>query len=246
LLDGLCEVTGFEPQPDALEALERRKGPRERYLPYAVGDGARHELRVCRTSGMTSLFEPDQAVLDHFEFLAPFGEVVSRVPIDTHRLDDLDELGTFDFLKIDIQGGELSVFRNGRTRLADAVVVQTEVSFICLYEGQPGFGEIDVELRSQGFVPHCFAAVKRWVIAPTVVHNDPRVPLNQLLEADIVYVRDFMRPERLTDDQLKHLCFIAHSCYGSYDLAERCIMLLEGRRAVRTGAQVSYVRGLAS
>ena len=39
LLAGLCRITGFEPQEVALLELQRRKGPNERYLPYAVGDG---------------------------------------------------------------------------------------------------------------------------------------------------------------------------------------------------------------
>ena len=29
-----------------------------------------------------------------------------------------------------------------------------------LYKNQPTMGEIDIELRRQGFIPHCFAAEK--------------------------------------------------------------------------------------
>jgi hypothetical protein len=32
--DGLCTVTGFEPQQRALAELQQRKGPMERYLPH--------------------------------------------------------------------------------------------------------------------------------------------------------------------------------------------------------------------
>src|SRR5690606_19709200 len=115
-------------------------------------------------------------------------------------LDDVEEIEQLDFLKIDIQGGELAVFQSGKTKLAQAVAVQVEVSFITLYKDQPGMGEIDIELRAQGFVPHCFAAVKKWPISPCVVNNNPRQALNQLLEADIVYVRDFAHPENLSDE----------------------------------------------
>ncbi|WP_263997685.1 hypothetical protein [Mycolicibacterium vanbaalenii] len=133
------------------------------------------------------------------------------------------------------------MFQNGRTKLADAVAIQTEVSFVTLYRDQPTMGDVDVEMRSQGFVPHCFAAVKKWPIAPYVVNNNPRWALNQLLEADIVYVRDFSRPDSLSDEQLKHLALIAHHCYSSYDLALRCVMLLERRGSLKTGAQQSYL-----
>lgn len=242
LTAGLCRVTGFEPQPEALLELQTNKGPFERYLPYAVGDGGSHTLNVCRASGMTSLFEPDPATLGLFEVLEPLGEVIDRVPLSTQKLDDIAEIEHLDFLKIDIQGGELAVFQGGKAKLADAVAIQTEVSFVTLYKDQPSLGDIDVELRSQGFIPHCFAAVKHWPIAPYVVDNQPRLALNQLLEADIVYVRDFSRPDAMTDEQLKHLALIAHHCYGSFDLALHCVKLLEDRGSLEPVAQQRYLQ----
>lgn len=110
---GLCHVTGFEPQQEALAELQRKKGPHERYLPYAVGDGNTHTLNICRASGMTSLFEPDPATLGLFEVLKPLGEVVRQVEVPTRKLNDVSEIEQLDFLKIDIQGGELAVFKSG-------------------------------------------------------------------------------------------------------------------------------------
>ena len=251
LQDGLCRVTGFEPQPAALDTLLARKGPNERYLPYAVGDGDTHVLNVCRASGMTSLLEPDPAQLALFESLSSLGEVIDRVPVQTRRLDDIAEIEVLDFLKIDIQGGELAVFRSATETLARTVVIETEISFTTLYRDQPGFGEIDVELRSQGFVPHCFALandrpVKRWPIAPVLVNDTPQWALNQLLEADLVYVRDIAHLELLDDEQLKHLALIAHHCFCSYDLALRCIVDLERRGALAGSAHRRYLEAFAT
>jgi FkbM family methyltransferase len=245
LAAGLCRVTGFEPQEDALLELQQKKGPNERYLPHAVGDGRSHVLKVCVAPGMTSLLEPDPQTLDLFEALRPLGEVTRRVPMETRRLDDIAEIRDLDFLKIDIQGGELAAIRGGAQKLVGAVAIQTEVSFVTLYKDQPVFGDIDLEMRRQGFLPHCFAEVTKWPVAPCVVEGDPRRPLNQLLEADIVYVRDFSDPRALSDEQLKHLALIVHHCYGSFDLALRCIMLLEDRRALEAGAKRWYAELLA-
>jgi len=239
---GLCRVTGFEPQEEALRQLQQRKSALERYLPHALGDGGAHTLHVCAAPGMTSLLEPDPATLELFSVLKAAGEVRDRVPVQTRRLDDIVEIEHLDFLKIDIQGGELSVLRNGAAKLAEAVMIQTEVSFVTLYRGQPPFGEIDAELRRQGFLPHCFAEVKDWPIAPCVINNDPRQPLNQLLEADVVYARDISRPERMSDAQLRQLALIAHHCYRSFDLALRCVMLLEQRNALPADTQPKYLR----
>ena len=239
---GLCHVTGFEPEQKAFLLLQKTCGPNESYLPYALGDGNPQTLKVCTAaSGMTSLFEPDPLTLELFRGFEEFGKVIERVPLNTRRLDDIREIAHLDFLTIDVQGSELAVFQNGRRKLAEAVAIQTEVSFITLYPDQPPLGEVDLELRRQGFVPHCFAAVKRWPIGEFTVGSDPRQALNQLLEADIVYVRDFTRANMMTDEQLKHLALIAHHCYGSFDLAFRCVVLLEDRRAVEAGSKRRYV-----
>lgn len=241
LAAGLCRVTGFEPQKEALALLQSKKGPLESYLPYAVGDGEAHTLNICLASGMTSLLEPDPVTLELFGVLDPLGQVIERVPVQTRRLDDISEIQHLDFLKIDIQGGELAVFRGGKARLAEAAAIQAEISFVTLYEGQPGLGEIDVELRSQGFLPHGFVAMKPWRIASTLANKIPWEGSNQLLEADIVYVRDIARADFMSDDQLKHLALISHYCYGSVDLALRCVMMLERRQVLDAGAQQHYV-----
>ena len=242
LLDaGLCHVTGFEPQPEQLAQLNRSKGPHERYLPHVVGDGEEHSLQLCRSVGFTSLLEPDPASLALFEFYQPLGQVLARERVQTHRLDDIDEIESLDFLKIDIQGGELSVFQNGRNKLAQAVFIQTEVSFVTLYQNQAAWGEVDLELRAQGFMPHCFANIKRWPIAPAVIDGDPAKPLNQLLEADVVYIRDVRNMGTLSDAQLRHMALIAHVCYGSRDLSLRCLMALQERKAVAEDAVAQYL-----
>ena len=243
---GLCRVTGFEPQEQALNKLLKKKGPNENYLPYAVGDGETHTLNICRASGFTSLYEPDMQTLGLFNVLKSQGEVTKQVPLRTRKLDEISEIEHLDFLKIDIQGGELAVFRNGAVKLSKAVVIQSEVSFVTLYKNQPSLGDVDLELRHQGFIPHCFSAVKLWPISPCVINNDPHRPLNQLLEADIVYVRDFSRPELMSDEQLKQLSLIVHHCYKSVDLALRCVMLLEQRKALPTGSQQGYLQLLGA
>jgi hypothetical protein len=67
------------------------------------------------------------------------------------------------------------------------------------------------------------------MITPLVINGDPRIPLNQLIEADIIYVKDFTRPQYIGDEQLKHLALISHICFKSFDLAMRCIAILEER-----------------
>ncbi len=189
---------------------------------------------------MTGLLEPDPSALSTFNDFAMLGEVVAVEEVTTRRLDEVAEIDALDFLKIDVQGSELMVFEAGREKLGRCVVVQTEASFIPLYRQQPVLWETDHCLRSLGFVPHAFATIKRWPVAPYAHPRDPREPLNQLLEADLIYVRDFVRPDTLDDEQIKHLALIMHHCFGSYDLVLRCLSILARRGICDASAVARY------
>jgi FkbM family methyltransferase len=241
---GLCEVTGFEPQAAALQRLEQAKGPRERYLPYAVADGTERTLHVCALEGMTSLLVPDPEHLALFNLFPTWGTVKERIPVKTRKLDDIAEIGAVDFLKMDVQGAERVVLAHGQAKLKDCVVIQTEVSFVPLYKDQPSFGAMDLALRDMGFLPHSVTGTKIWPIAPMVVGDAPNRGIRQLLETDMVYVRDFTRPGNMTAEQWKHLALVAHHCYGSYDLALKAILSLIQLGAVPSDANRRYLASL--
>jgi FkbM family methyltransferase len=244
LAAGLCEVTGFEPQDTALERLEQKKGPRERYLPYALGDGTERTLHVCELEGMTSLLIPDPDRLALFNLFPTWGTVKKRIPIATRKLDDIAEITALDFLKMDIQGAEREVLAHGQAKLKHTVVIQTEVSFVPLYKDQPAFGDMDLALRALGFLPHSVTGTKIWPLSPMVVGNEPNRGIRQLLETDMVYVRDFTRPDAMSAEQWKHLALVAHHCYGSYDLVLKAILTLMQLGAVPADANRRYLAGL--
>lgn len=235
----LCRLFGFEPQRAALAELNARKSELETYLPYVVGNGEQARLRECASPGMTSLLEPDRNMLKHFPGFLDWGRVIADSKIETRKLDDIGEIDAMDYLKIDVQGSELAIFQNGRGRLADAVAIQTEVSFLPLYKKQPVFGEIDLELRGQGFIPHTLASIDQRMIWPMVGANK-FTALHQLLEADAVYVRDFTQADSIGTEPLKHLALVAHHCYGSHDLAAICVQHLVNRKAIAPEAGSRY------
>jgi FkbM family methyltransferase len=222
---GLCRVTGFEPQERALAELEAARGPNERYLPYVIADGNPHALHICQHSGLTSLLEPNSAVTGLYRDLGPNSEVIERREgLQTRRLDDVAEVERIDLLKVDVQGSELVIFQNGRKLLSRAVAIQTEVSFLPIYHGQPSHGEIDVELRALGFIPHHYLHAKTFAM---VGHDDFS---RQLIDGDVLYLRDFTRPDLMDDDQLEQMAAVCRHCYGALDIARHCLVALEGRK----------------
>jgi len=239
---GIADVVGFDPDPESLRRLNAQKTAAETYLPHAIGDGRRHTLHVCRAPGMTSLLTPNPSVLGLFHGFPEWGQVVSVETIDTVRLDDVRETAGLDLLKIDIQGGELMAFRNAEARLAEALVIQTEVEFLPLYIDQPLFGDVDVFLRGRGFAFHRFFPIVSRVIVPTLLENDIYAGMSQSVWADAIYVRDFTRLDALSGRQLLAMATILHDCYGSFDLVMHILVHHDARFA--TSLAAAYLAGL--
>jgi hypothetical protein len=138
----------------------------------------------------------------------------------TVRLDDLPELPTFDLIKIDVQGAELDILKNGVRVLRSAAVVELETEFVPLYKGQPLFADVDAFMRGQGFFLHKMIDIGGRTYRPlqVKVDGDSSMPISQMVWADAIYVRDI--PALLTagSDRLFMTAALLHAVYRSYDL----------------------------
>lgn len=242
LLDqNLGHLNAFEGDERQIEKIRAAFGDKATVFTDFLSDGTDRTLHLAtEASGMTSLLKPDPAALKFFNGFENFGKIHSTETVHTRRLDDVAGLPVIDMLKMDIQGSELSVLEHGQQTLKDCVALQLEVSFICLYENQPSFGEVDLWMRRHGFAPHCFLDVKRWSIAPTTRDNDIRKPFNQLLEADIVYIKDPLKLTQYSDDQLRKLALIAHYCFASFDLCVHALLALIARGTLPADTPQKY------
>ncbi|MCZ7658309.1 MAG: FkbM family methyltransferase [Xanthobacteraceae bacterium] len=244
--DGLAHLNAFEGDERHIEKIREVYGARVTVFNDFLSNGSNATLYLAaEESGMTSLLKPDATALKFFNGFEEFGRVHRTETVKTKRLDDVAGLPAIDFLKMDIQGSELSVLKNGRRTLKDCVAIQLEVSWVCLYEDQPSFGDIDVWMRQNGFLPHCFLDVKRWSIAPTVKDGNFRIPFNQLIESDIVYVKTPLKLSAFTESQLKKLALISHYCLASIDLCVRLMLELISRGRLAADAHHRYLESLS-
>lgn len=240
---GMAFLTAFDGDERQITAIQNAYG-RDfvTIIKHFLFDGGKRDVYLCNpASGMTSLLKPKVEALNFFNGFSNFGEVQSIEQVQTSRLDDIKNLRSPDFLKMDVQGAELEIIKNGKNALKNCLAIQLEVSYFNLYEKQPSFGEIDVHLRSLGFVPHRFLEVKRWAIAPTVFNGNFRVPGNQLLESDIVYIKNPLNLDKLDSIQLKKLAILAHYSFKSYDLCARLLIELERREVCDVNSHQQYL-----
>jgi len=187
-----------------------------------LGDGSAATLHLFAHSGFTSLF-PINADVSSMVGFHRATKPAGTVPVATARLDDLTGVPQADYLKIDVQGAEMAIISAGRGKLSGAVLIQTEVRFLPLYDGEPGFGGLDAELRAQGFQFHDFAFLKR-VSLRSASHGTLRPRANrQVVDGDAFYVRDLTRPEALTTPQLFRLALLAEGVVASPNLVLFCL-----------------------
>lgn len=231
LLDaGDVDLIGFEPDQEALTKLNASKKNNAAYLPHIVGDGKRHTFRWCLSPGMSSLLQPNENVLNLLHAFPGFAKVVSTSDVETVRLDDLPETAGTEFIKIDVQGGELIVMGGALQRLKDVLAIQIEVNFLPMYKGQPLFADIDAFMRQHGFALHRFVDTAERALCPLSIDKNPFMPGSQAMWADVVYVRDLTRLDELTDRQLLVLATIAHGICASFDLAAHLLRAHDVRR----------------
>jgi FkbM family methyltransferase len=220
-----AQIIGFEPLPAALAALQAQARHNDTFLPYAVGAGGAAKLYVTRNSGLVSTLRPRS---DIGALLGPWWdratEIVQTLDIETQRLDDIAEIGRIDFLKIDIQGGELAVFQNGRAKLQSCAVIQTEVCLHPYYQDQPSFGDVQSELGAQGFIAHRFTETSAHMMGHGVkLPKDYALRGSQLTIADVVFLKDPSRMDTLDSAMIKHMALLGFAVLRSFDLCLRCL-----------------------
>lgn len=107
-------------------------------------------LHVTRNSQSSSLLP----MLDRHVEAAPSSEVTDQETVTTSTLDELHrDLGAPRpyFLKLDLQGCELSALRGATRFLDDTAACEVELSLFQLYEGAPTWDEVTHHLREAGF-----------------------------------------------------------------------------------------------
>jgi protein O-GlcNAc transferase len=230
--EGCAEVLGFEPLSDECENLNQQAHANKtalRYLPWALGDGLEHTLHITNAPMTSSLFPPARSTVDLFPALGELMQVEKEVRLQTHRLDDIQEAVATDFLKLDVQGAELMILRNAQETLRSVSVIQCEVEFVELYEGQPLMADVDQFLRTQGFSFLRFAYTMGRPFKPWQCNYNSLSETSQILWGDAIYIRDFRNLQQWTNRHLQAAIFVLHEVLNAYDYVHFLMKELDKR-----------------
>jgi FkbM family methyltransferase len=218
------QIIGFEVDEDLCNEMNSKAVPGVRYFPNALGE--REECRdfyITNHPMCSSLYEPNEPLIslyNNFEV----AYLKRKTKIKTVSMDSFAQvngISEVDFIKIDIQGAELDVFRGGAQVLKSVLALVCEVEFIPHYVQQPLFGDVCTFLHEQELMFHKFIGIAGRALKPIVIDNNPNLP-SQHIWSDAMYIRHVQAIQDLSTQQLLKLSVLA-AVYGSPDLSYFCL-----------------------
>ena len=155
---------GFEPDERSFKQLIQHldDGSDHSIFPSAIGaEESEMFFLLTRKPEVSSTLRPNRKFLNLFPDSERF-DILSSLRVSAKPLDDF-QLSSPDFLKIDIQGGELNALRGcGGYLKNDLIGLEIEVEFLPLYENQPLFGDVVSFLDGFQFQFIDFVNLRRW------------------------------------------------------------------------------------
>jgi FkbM family methyltransferase len=224
------KIFGFEVERELCAQMNEQARDGVVFHPCALGE--REEERsfyVTQAPMCSSLYEPNPAYIDLYNNIH-YASLKQEIKVRTTSLDyfsDENSVHFIDFIKIDIQGAELDVFRGGIKSLSKCLFIVTEVGFVDLYKNQPLFGDVSGFLRSQGLMFHKFLNIGWRSLKPILLNNDINHG-SQMLWADAIFCRDINFLNELSSQQLLKLSVLSF-LNASPDLTYFCLSLFDKR-----------------
>lgn len=196
---------GFEPDTEECDrlnaaAVHNRNGWKsERHVPVALGEVTGPvDLHLTQQPGCTSTLVPNM------ELLAELGrdhdfKVVQKIQMNVQPLDLFcaqQQIQDADFLKVDVQGGELAILQGGSKVIGEWLLgIRAEVEFAQLYHDQPQFSEMELHLRKLGFFTADWIFQRHWRYTQKAEHLSyygGSLPYSRgrLIHSDVLFLRD--------------------------------------------------------
>ncbi len=216
---------GFEPEPQAfsqLQSLSPAPWHSVTWLPFAVGaENGPATLWVPPDPVGASLLEHDPAVGERFG-LSHLTSDCRPITVETLTLDKaLEGHRQPDYLKLDVEGAELSILQAAPASLSSCVAIKAEASFIAARKHQPVAADMDVFLRDHGFELMDIIRPMRWRSHPVAPHpyswrGEPAYSKGQIGQCDLLY---FRHPQAMANHKQSLKAGLVAAALGYFDRA---------------------------
>ena len=226
------KIVGFEIDKEVCDKMNLSARDGVKYYPHALGEfNESKELYITNHPMCSSLYKPNEDLISlYHNFEAAY--LKSKTTIKTITLDNFLEtnnIGSLDFIKIDVQGAELDIFRGGKKALKDVLKIVCEVEFIHHYENQPLFGDVCKFLNGYDLMFNKFLGMAGRSLRPIVFNSDKNFA-SQHIWSDAIFIKHVQKISKLSDKKLLKLSLLA-AVYESLDLTHYCLSRYDERNS---------------
>lgn len=226
------KIVGFEIDKEVCDKMNLSARDGVKYYPHALGEfNESKELYITNHPMCSSLYKPNENLISlYHNFEAAY--LKSKTTIETITLDNFLEtnnIGSLDFIKIDVQGAELDIFRGGKKALNDVLKIVCEVEFIHHYENQPLFGDVCKFLNGYDLMFNKFLGMAGRSLRPIVFNSDKNFA-SQYIWSDAIFIKHVQKISKLSDKKLLKLSLLA-AVYESLDLTHYCLSRFDERNS---------------
>ena len=226
------KIVGFEIDKEVCDKMNLSARDGVKYYPHALGEfNESKELYITNHPMCSSLYKPNEDLISlYHNFEAAY--LKSKTTIETITLDNFLEtnnIGSLDFIKIDVQGAELDIFRGGKKALKDVLKIVCEVEFIHHYENQPLFGDVCKFLNGYDLMFNKFLGMAGRSLRPIVFNSDKNFA-SQHIWSDAIFIKHVQKISKLSDKKLLKLSLLA-AVYESLDLTHYCLSRFDERNS---------------
>ena len=225
------KINAFEIKKEECEKLNKLSKEGVKFHPYALGlKKEKRKFYETMHPMCSSLYEPNEEILKLYNNFQP-AFLKEATEIETISLDEFIEekkINEIDFIKIDVQGAELDIFKGAEKCLQKTLAVVSEVGFISLYKNQPLFGDISSYLNNKNLTFHKFLGISGRTLNPVVLNNDKNFA-TQHIWSDAIFFRDILKISKESNTNLLKLAIFSF-LYGSIDLTFFCLVIYDKKK----------------
>lgn len=223
-------IIGFEIEKEVCDKMNSEAAKGIKYFPYALGEkNEKRKLYVTQDPRCTSLYKPNENFLKLYHELQ-YANLKKETEIETITLEtfvDRHSIDEIDFIKIDVQGAALDVFKGSKKLLNNVLKIVCEVEFVPLYQDQPLFGDVSKFLSHYNLMFNKFLKLSGRTLKPLIANKDPTIA-SQHMWTDAVFIQNFEKIKNLSDEKLLKLSLLA-AIYKSLDLTFFCLSIYDKR-----------------
>ena len=207
---------GFEPDGAEAERLNSTPGPgglEWQFIPAGLwGTSGRMRFEHNKATGGSSFLKQNRALTDRWKFENPTETTLARDIFFPTAYEELPvvslaewakdaKIDSVDFLKLNVQGGELEILQGAGDLLDSVLGLLVEISFVESYKNRPMFSDIQRFLADRHFAffdllaHHYVGRSAAPIAAQHLVIAEPKLgqlvsQWGQLIEGHALFLRD--------------------------------------------------------